>query len=106
MIPAALERFERAQSDLIAALDSRDVAALEASVATFGKAVEDIRALGGWRDHPRIADQVRRCQSLAAAAGIRVNFLTDANRQRIEALATARGDIAGGAYRRDGSQTF
>lgn len=106
MIPAALERFERAERDLIAALDSRDVEALEVSVATFGKAVEEVRALGGWRDHPQIVDQARRCQTLADAAGIRVNFLTDANRQRIEALATARGNVAGGAYRRDGSQSF
>jgi uncharacterized membrane protein len=106
MIPATLERFERAQRDLIAALDSRDVEALEASVATFGKAVEEVRVQGGWRDHPQIVDQVVQCRALADAAGIRVNFLTDANRQRIEALATARGNIAGGAYRRDGSQDF
>lgn len=106
MIPAALERFERAERDLIAALDSRDVEALEASVATFGKAVDEVRTLGSWRDHPEIVDQVVQCHALADAAGIRVNFLTDANRQRIEALATARGAVTGGAYRRDGSQTF
>ena len=106
MIPVALERFERAERDLIAALDSRDVEAIEAAVATFSKAVEEVRAQGGWRDHPQIVDQVVQCRALADAAGIRVNFLTDANRQRIEALATARGNIAGGAYRRDGSQSF
>lgn len=106
MIPVVLERFEQAERDLIAALDSRDVEAIEAAVASFSKAVEDVRGQSGWRDHPQMADQIAQCRALADGANIRVNFLTDANRQQIEALAAARGNSASGAYRRDGSQGF
>lgn len=105
MIPASLERLEASHNALIGALDSRDIEALERSIGDFRNAVDEVRAAGGWRDNPEVVDKVLEIASLSEAARVRVNFLTDSVRQRIEALAAVRGRTLGGAYRRDGSQS-
>lgn len=104
MIPASLQRLEASHHALIGALDSRDIEALERSIGAFRSAVDEVRAAGGWRDNPAVAEKVLEIAGLSEAARIRVNFLTDSVRQRIEALAALRGRATGGAYRRDGRQ--
>lgn len=103
MTPPSLRRLEACHRALIGALDAHDVEKLEAALAQFREAVDEVRAAGGWRDHPEIIDRVVRIYQLSEAARIRVNFLTDMNRQRIEALAAVRGRATGAPYRRDGS---
>lgn len=91
MIPASLTRLEALSRRLIAALDGQDVGVIEGAVADFRGAVEEVRAAGGWRDNPEIVDRVVAIFALTDAARIRVNFLTDMNRQRLDALNAARG---------------
>jgi hypothetical protein len=104
MIPQSLDRLEACHHALIGALDARDIDALERTIGEFRSAVDEVRATGGWRENPAVVDKVREIASLSEAAHIRVNFLTDSVRQRIEALAAARGRMVGGAYGRDGRQ--
>lgn len=104
MIPPSLRRLEACHVDMIDALDSNDVEAILACVQEFRETVDEVRAIGGWRETPEVAELVTSIFRLSEAARVRVNFLTDVNQRRIEALAAARGRSTGITYRRDGSQ--
>jgi hypothetical protein len=91
MTPAPLQRLEACHHALIDALDAQDVDGLESSIEAFRSALDDVRAQGAWRDQPGVIESITRIHSLSEAARIRVNFLTDLNQQRIDALAAARG---------------
>ncbi|HEY9552503.1 hypothetical protein [Allosphingosinicella sp.] len=100
---AALDRLKGCHEELIGALDGHDVEAIEASVARLRRAVEEVRAAGSWRDNPQVKDRAGQISRLADAARIRVNFLTDLNRGRIDALDMLRGGASGARYGRDGA---
>lgn len=102
MTLSALDRLEACHEQLIGALDAYDLEAVEAGVAGLREAVEDVRARGGWHDNPEIRERAQRVARLVEAARVRVNFLTDLNRVRIEALETARGRTAAMRYGRSG----
>jgi hypothetical protein len=102
MMSASLQRLEACHHALIDALDSQDVDALESSIDAFRAALDDVRAQGAWRDEAGVLDSVARIYALSEAARIRVNFLTDLNQQRLDALAAARGRDVGGVYHRSG----
>ena len=102
MIPAALDRLEASHTALIAALDARDVDVLESVLGSLRAAVEEVRAQGGWHTDPALRDKVTHILGLAEAARQRVGFLTDQNRQRLEALATASGRVPPAVYGRQG----
>ena len=87
---------------LIAALDGDDVEGIELAIGQFGSALEAVRAAAAWRDRPEILELVQRICNLSEAARIRVNFLTDLNPRRIDALAAARGRPMVVPYGRDG----
>jgi hypothetical protein len=93
-----LGRLQAAHEDLIAALDGQDVDAIEAGVEALRLAIADLRGQGGWRETPGLKDRARHIARLGEAARVRVNFLTDLTRQRLELLAAARG--AGSVYER------
>lgn len=97
-----LTRLEACHVELIGALDRDDVAAIEAAIGEFGNALEAVRASGAWRQRPEVLDLVQRICNLSEAARIRVNFLTDLNQRRIDALAVARGRPVAAPYGRDG----
>ena len=97
-----LARLEACHVALIAALDRDDIGAIEAAIGEFGRALDAVRVAGAWRDRPGIVDLAQRICSLSEAARIRVNFLTDLNQRRIDALAAARGQAARARYGRDG----
>ena len=97
-----LSRLEACHVALIAALDIYDVIAIEVAVYSLGKALVAVSGAGAWRDRPEILNLVQRICELSEAARIRVNFLTDLNLRRIEALAAARGQTAPAPYGRDG----
>lgn len=99
---AALDRLEICQETLIAALDANDVEAVERAVANLHEAVNEVKAAGGWRDEASVKTRAKRVLALIEAARVRVNFLTDRNRERIEQLAALRGRIPTGAYTREG----
>ena len=102
---SALDRLQACHEDLITALDGHDVEAIEASVARFSDSVQEVRALGGWRDNPEMKERAQHIARLANAAQGRVNFLTDLNRHRIDALDVARGQGQAACYGRDGGLT-
>ena len=97
-----LNQLEACHVALIAALDSDDVKAIELATNALGNALDAVSATGAWRDLPEILDLIQRICDLSEAARIRVNFLTDLNLRRIEALAAARGQTAPAPYGRDG----
>ena len=98
MNPAALERLEEAHMDLIVALDANDVESIERRVEELRTAISAVRATGGWRETPELKERAKRIAKLGEAARVRVNFLTDMTRQRLQMLAAARGESVGGVY--------
>ena len=98
MSAGALDRLEEAHKDLIGALDTDDVESIERRVEELKTAISAVRSMGGWRETPELKDRARRISQLGEAARIRVNFLTDMTRQRLQMLATARGETAGAIY--------
>ena len=98
MSAGALDRLEAAHKDLIGALDANDVESIERRVEELRTAISAVRAMGGWRETPELKDRARRISQLGEAARIRVNFLTDMTRQRLQMLAAARGETSGGLY--------
>ena len=102
MTLAALDRLEACHEQLIGALDGHDLEAVEAGVARLRDAVAEVRAAGGWHDNPEIRQRAERVARLVEAARVRVNFLTDLNRGRIEALESVRGRAGAMRYGRSG----
>lgn len=102
MTPAPLHRLEACHHALIDALDAQDIDALEGSIDAFRSALEAVHSEGAWRDQPGVLDCIGRIHRLSEAARIRVNFLTDLNQQRIDALAAARGRETVAVYGRTG----
>ncbi len=98
MSVGALDRLEEAHKDLIGALDANDVDSIERRVEELRTAISAVRAMGGWRETPELRARAKRIAQLGEAARIRVNFLTDMTRQRLQMLAAARGDAASGLY--------
>lgn len=96
----ALSRLQTAHEDLIAALDGNDVETIEHRLEQLRDAIVDVRAAGGWRDIPQLKERAKLIAQLGEAARVRVNFLTDLTAQRLHMLATARGQVLGGAYSR------
>jgi hypothetical protein len=94
----ALGQLEAAHQDLIGALDANDVDQIEARVEGLRAAVAAVRALGAWRDLPELKSRTRHIAQLGDAARIRVNVLADSNRQRLQLLSGARGDLGAGTY--------
>jgi hypothetical protein len=94
----ALERLEGAHEKLIEALDANDAEAIERRVEALRNAISEVRSMGGWRETPELKTRARRIAQLGEAARIRVNILTDMTRQRLDLLASARGDFRPGTY--------
>ena len=96
----ALRRLQQAHEDLIQALDSQHVDTIETRVEQLRAAIADVRGAGGWRDLPEAKESAERIRRLGEAARVRVNFLTDRTAQRLQMLASARGDAVGVPYTR------
>jgi len=94
----ALERLEEAHEELIGALDANDVESIELRVEELRSAISAVRAMGSWRESPELKNRAKRISQLGEAARIRVNFLTDMTRQRLQMLGTARGEFSGSLY--------
>ena len=91
MSVSALRKVEECHEALIQALDGDDIDSLEQCVEMLRYAVEAARGMGGWQDEPEAQERATRISALAQAAMMRVNFLTDLTRQRLETLAALRG---------------
>ena len=91
MSEAAIDRLTTASEGLIAALDKGGAAAVEEATTLFARAIDEVRAIGGWHGSPEIIAKLQHAMQLADAARARVNYLTDINRRRFEMLCKAAG---------------
>lgn len=94
-----LDRLASSHEALIVALDSNDLAGIEAATAALSEAVEATRALDGVANAPELRDRLSSLAVLAQAAQARVNFLTDSVRRRVDTLAAIAGRPQPIAYR-------
>ena len=102
MIPTTLDRLIASETALIEALDGDDIAMLETAMANFRDTLDLLKNKGAWHATPETVAQLTRALALADAARVRVNYLTDRTRRRIDLLSDAAGVIPISGYRRDG----
>jgi len=102
MSDIALQQLNDAQAALIAALNARDIAAVDAANAAVATAVEDVRKVGGWRERPGLRDDLIQILKGAEAARGHVNALADQNRRSLDKLISLAGAPRAAAYGRSG----
>jgi hypothetical protein len=98
----ALQQLGDAQAALIAALNARDIEAIDAANMAVAVAVEDVRNAGGWREHPRLRDELIQVLRCAEAARGHINALADQNRRSLDKLISLAGAPRTVAYGRSG----
>ena len=87
---AILDTLSRSHEALIRALDGDDLAGIEQATAALAEAVHGARR-HDWHSTPDLKERLLSLAALAQAAQIRVNFLTDMIRRRVDAAAALRG---------------
>jgi hypothetical protein len=88
---ALLDALATSHEALIRALDGDDLAEIERATAALAEAVHDARRQQDWAGTPGMKERLLSLAALAQAAQIRVNFLTDMIRRRVDAAAALRG---------------
>jgi hypothetical protein len=88
---AVLDRLASCHEALIRALDGNDLEAIETATLALADAVASARARQDWAATPENREKLLSLTALAQAAQIRVNFLTDTIRRRVNAMAALRG---------------
>lgn len=94
------------QDRLLAALDARDVGAIEAATAALAKCVDGAKAQGVWRDGRELRSGIDHALRQNDAARIRVNIMSEWTRRRRAQLAELRGQASAHVYRKPGSAGF
>ena len=102
MTDIVLQQLSDAQGALIAALNTRDIHAIDAANAAVATAVEDVRKVDGWRDRPGLRDDLIQILKSAEAARGQVNALADRNRRSLDKLVSLAGVPRATAYGRSG----
>ena len=87
---AILDALARSHEALIRALDGDDLGEIEQATASLAEAVHEARR-HDWNSTPDLKERLLSLAALAQAAQIRVNFLTDMIRRRVDAAAALRG---------------
>ena len=87
---AILDSLARSHEALIRALDGDDLGEIEQATASLAEAVHEARR-HDWHSTPDLKERLLSLAALAQAAQIRVNFLTDMIRRRVDAAAALRG---------------
>ena len=87
---AILDTLARSHEALIRALDGDDLGEIEQATASLAEAVHEARR-HDWHSTPDLKERLLSLAALAQAAPIRVNFLTDMIRRRVDAAAALRG---------------
>ena len=88
---AVLDALATSHEALIRALDGDDLAEIERSTTALAEAVHETRRQDDWAGTPGMKERLLNLAALAQAAQIRVNFLTDMIRRRVDAAAALRG---------------
>ena len=91
---ASLDRLATCHEALIHALDGNDLGALDEACRGLAGAVAAARAEQDSGSSPELKERLLNLSALAHAAQVRVNFLTDRIRRRIDAVAAMRGEPA------------
>lgn len=86
----AIDVLIERQAALIAALDIGDISAIELATRDMANAVEAVRAQDVWHDRSAL-NQLNYAMKQTHAARIRVNYLSEWTRQKIDQLADLRG---------------
>ena len=102
MSDIALQQLSDAQAALIAALSTRDIAAIDAANAAVATAVEDVRKVDGWSNRPGVRDELIQILKSAGAARGHINTLADQNRRSLDKLISLAGTPRATAYGRSG----
>ena len=100
MTAQALDRLGNGFSELIDLLDGDDVERMETVIAEVRQALEEVREEGAWRDTQEVTGRIREIMPLVEAARVRVNFLTDLNRQTVDLMAQHGGRMSLSTYKR------
>jgi hypothetical protein len=87
---AILDALAKSHEALIRALDGDDLAEIEQATCALAEAVHEARR-HEWHGAPDLRERLLSLAALAQAAQIRVNFLTDMIRRRVDAAAALRG---------------
>jgi hypothetical protein len=90
MSAQSIETLIDRQAALIAALDSGDISAIELATQEMASAVEAVRAQDVWHDRSAL-DHLNHAMKQTHAARIRVNYLSEWTRQKIDQFAELRG---------------
>lgn len=90
---AAIERLTAAARDFARALDSNDVAAIEAAGVDFRDATAAVQSMGGWRETPELKAHVAEALADVEAARLRCAYYGDATRRKLDALAALGANI-------------
>jgi hypothetical protein len=98
MTTALIDQLITAQATLIVALDRRDADAIETATKALGAAVAALRSQDAWRESGDMRERVSHALKQTDAARIRVNYLSDWTRQRIDSIAELRGGISAQTY--------
>ena len=96
---AVLDALAGSHEALIRALDGDDLAEIERATAALAEAVHEARR-HDWHSTPDLKERLLSLAALAQTAQIRVNFLTDMIRRRIDAANAGISLPEGNALRR------
>ncbi|MEK6638123.1 MAG: hypothetical protein AABY88_08575 [Pseudomonadota bacterium] len=91
MSASLINRLVDAQAALIIALDARNADEIEKTTRVLNNTLSEMKARGGWHDEGDAREQVGYALKQAEAAKMRVNYLSDWTRQRIDRIAELRG---------------
>lgn len=98
MTTAHVEQLITAQAALIAALDTRDADAIETTTRALAEAAAALRAQDSWREGGALRERLGHALKQTDAARIRINYLSDWTRQRIDSIAELRGGAPAQTY--------
>ncbi|PZU57321.1 MAG: hypothetical protein DI547_13525 [Sphingobium sp.] len=87
MSAALVDALTEAFADLGAALDSDEVAAIDAATTRVNGAVAALKGVGAWREDAALKEKLKALLPVMEAARIRTSLLADHTRQRITLLA-------------------
>lgn len=93
MSVATVERLIDAARAFTRALDSNDVAAIEAAGADFRAATSAVRTTGGWRETPELKARVAEAMAETEAARLRCAYYGDAARRKLDKLAALGASV-------------
>ena len=102
MSEAMLDQVIKCQASLLLAIDSRDAITIERASAELSHALSAVRAQSVWKETANIKDQISYALKQPEAARMRVNYLSQWTRQRIDRLTELRGESSFSGYGKAG----